>query len=246
MSMLTLGLRALLFRSRTLALFLLPLLIGTISVALAFTVSQSDLESVYPQLSAELFVSLVVARVALALGVSALDDERDAGTLPLLLATTPPRWRIVGAKLVAAWLATVVIALPAMLGVGLLGTRAGFPAGEVWAGSVATLLLTSAGYVSVFVLLSLVTSRSLLVGLGYIVIWEGSFATYVTSLRNLSIGSYGRRLIGSPWNADAIPFKVADVGIVGAVVVLVVLAAAAAVLAMRRLPHVDATASGAG
>ncbi|RKS71504.1 ABC-2 type transport system permease protein [Motilibacter peucedani] len=246
MSMFGLGLRALLFRSRTIALALLPLVVGAICAALAFSAQQSDLERVYPRLGADLFVSQLVALVALVLGVNAFDDERDSGTLPLLLATSTPRWRIVGAKLVAAWVATVLISLPGLVGCALLGSQAGLSTGEVWGSLFGALLLSAAGYVAVFVLLSLLTARSLLIGLGYVVVWEGSFATYVKSLRNLSIGSFGRRLIGSLYPDKGIPFKVADVGVTGAVVVLVAVSAVAAVLAVRRLPHVDATASGAG
>ena len=246
MSMTMLGLRALLFRSRTLALALLPLIVGAVSLALAVAAQPTDLRDAYPALSANLLVSLVVALVCLVLGVNAFDDERDGGTMPLLMATATPRWRIVVAKLVAAWLAALVVSLPAVLGVGVLGQRAGFPAGEVWSSLFGTLVLSCAAYVALFVLLSLLTARALLVGLGYIVVWEGSFATYVTSLRNLSIGAYGRRLVGVVWPTAEIPFKVPDIGVTGGGVVLLVVLLVGTGLAVWRLPHIDATSRSTG
>ncbi|RZS90237.1 ABC-2 type transport system permease protein [Motilibacter rhizosphaerae] len=244
--MLELGLRALLLRTRTLALALLPLVMAVVCVVLAFAVSQDKLADVYPDLGANLLVALVVALVALVLGVNAFDDERDGGTFPLLAATSTPRWRIVGARVVAAWIATVLVALPAVVGCGVLGSRAGFSAGEVWGSLLAMLVLTSGAYCALFVLLSLLTQRALLIGLGYVVVWETSFAAFVKSLRNLSIGAYGRRLVGAVWDPDQIPFKVPSVGVTGAVVVLVAVIAVGTGLAMRRLPHVDVNQSGGG
>ena len=246
MSMYALGLRALLLRTRTLGLALLPLLVGAIALAVAFAAQENDVRQAYSALGAQMFVSQVVALVSLVLGVNAFDDERDGGTLPLLMATTVPRWRIVGAKLAAAWTATVLVCLPALVGCAFLGSQGGFSAGRVWASLATSLVLSAAGYVSLFVLISLVSTRSLLFGLAYIVVWEGSFATFVKSLRNLSIGSYGRRIVGSSWAKADIPFKAADVGVVGALVVLVAVVVVASGLAMRRLPHVDALASGGG
>jgi ABC-2 type transport system permease protein len=68
----------------------------------------------------------------------------------------------------------------------------------------------------------------------------------VTSLRNLSVGAYGRRLVGAVWSQRTIPFKVPDIGVTGGAVVLACVLAVAGALAMWRLPHVDATSSGGG
>ncbi len=242
MSPLALALRALLLRGRTLALALLPLGVGVVAVAVALLADTGDLEGVYAVLGADLLVSLVVALVALVLGVNAFDDEREGGTMPRLMATATPRWRIVGAKLAAAWIATVTVCLPAVLGCGVLGTRAGLGTGEVWGSLVLTTALSSAGYVALFVLLSLLSRRSLLIGLAYVLVWEGLLATYATALKNMSVGAYGRRILGSAWDSGSVPFETADVGTLGAVAVLVGISVAAAVGSARRLPRVDANA----
>lgn len=241
MSMLALALRALLLRERTLALALLPLLVGSVAVGVALSADPTELEGVYATLGAELLVSVVIALTALVLGTDAFGDERDNGTLPLLMATATPRWRVVGAKIAATWVATVTVCLPAVVGVGVLGGRAGLPPGEVWTSLAVTTALAGAGYVGLFVLLSLLSARSLLVGLAYVLVWEGLLAGYATALRNLSVGAYGRRILGAVWDDDAVPFSVADTGPLAAAAVLLALAAVTGVLAARRLPHVDAT-----
>lgn len=242
MSSFGLAVRALLLRGRTAALALLPLFVGGVALAVALFAGRGELEGVYGTLGADLLISVVVALVALVLGVNAFDDEREGGTLPLLMATATARWRIVGAKLAAAWLSSVLVCLPAVLGCGVLGTRAGLGAGEVWGSLVLAVLASSAGYVALFVLLSLMSRRSLLIGLAYVLVWEGLLATYATALKNLSVGAYGRRILGAPWDATDVPFTVADVGIAAAVLGLAALAAVGFAAAARRLPQVDATA----
>jgi len=241
MSMFGLALRALLLRGRTLGLALLPLLVGIVALAIALTADPEDLEGVYATLGADLLVSLVIALVALVLGVNAFDDEREGGTLPLLMATSTARWRIVGAKLAAAWISTVLVCVPAVVGCGVLGSRAGLDAGQVWGSLVVAATASSAGYVALFVVLSLLSRRGLLIGLTYVLVWEGLLATYATALKNLSVGAYGRRILGAPWSTDAVPFQAADVGTVAAAALLVGLSAVGAVVAARRLPHVNAT-----
>ena len=239
MSVFALSLRALLQRGRTLALALLPLFVGVVAVAVALLADPGDLEQAYATLGADLLVSLVLALVALVVGVNAFDDEREGGTLPLLMATATPRWRIVGAKLAAAWLAAVVLSLPAVVGCAVLAARAGLDPPAAWGGLALAALTSTAGYVALFVLLSLVTARSLLVGLAYVLVWEGVLATYATALRNLSVGAYGRSVVGAPWEAGDVPFLTADLGPAAAAALLLAVAAAAALLAVRRLPRVD-------
>lgn len=238
MSLFGLAMRGLLLRGRTVGLAVLPLLVGITAVLVRAMAKPADHPDAYGALTAELSISLGVALVGLVQGVSAFSDEREGGTLALLLATTAPRWRIVGAKLAAAWLSTWLITLPAVIGCVVLGVS-GLPAGRVVGGALVASLLASGGYVGLFVLLSLLSRRGLLIGLAYVVVWEGSLATYTTALRNLSVGAYGRRLVAAPFAAGSIPFKVADVGLVGAVVVLVLLVAVTAALSAWRLPRID-------
>jgi ABC-2 type transport system permease protein len=241
MSVFGLTMRALLFRPRTMGLALLPILAGAVAVIVRFTAAEENLEEAFGLVSANLLLSLVVALVALVLAGNSFGDERDGGTLPLLMATATPRWRIVLDKFFAAWLATWVVCLPAVIGCAVLGTGApGLEAaGVVWSVLLSS-VLTAGAYSAAFVALSLISSRGLLIGLAYVVVWEGLLAGYTTALRNLSIGAYARRVVAAPFEAlSDVPFEVADVGVTGAVVVLSLIVVVGYALSAWRLPRLD-------
>ena len=100
MSLLALSLRSVVRGKRVLVVAALPLLIGLVALLIAANRS-GDSPDAYGTLGVELLV-LVVALVGLVLGVNAFGDERDEGTLGLLLATTLPRRQIVLTKYAAA------------------------------------------------------------------------------------------------------------------------------------------------
>jgi ABC-2 type transport system permease protein len=239
MTVFSLTLRALLFRGRTLGLALLPLIVGLGAVGAAIAVPERNIEDVYSAFSANLALSLVVALVSLVIGVNAFDDEREGGTLPLLMATATPRWRIVVAKLLAAWLTAVIVCIPALLGCAVLGASTSLSAGPLLWHLFLAVVLGSGGYTGLFVLLSLLSQRGLLIGLAYVVIWEGSLATYTKALRDLSVGAYAKRILASGYGPGSVPFTFSDAGPWVAAVCLVGLGLLCAVLASLRLPRMD-------
>jgi ABC-2 type transport system permease protein len=232
MSLLAMSLLSVLRVKRVLAVSSLPLLVGVFAVVLRVTAGDADRTGGYGTLAGEL-LPLVLGLVALVLGVNAFGDERDERTLGLLLATTLPRWRIAAAKYAAAAVVTWLACLPATLGFLVLATATDLP----WGTAVWSLLLASAlgaaAYVALFVLLSLVLRRAVLVGLAYLVLWEGLLAGTTTAFRNLSVGSYASRVAGAPFRD--IPFLVADASVLVAVAILVGVATAALAATARRL-----------
>lgn len=234
MTLLELSLRSVVRGKRVVAVVVLPLLIGLVTVLLAVTAGDADRSDAYATLGGELLV-LVVSLVGLVLGVNAFGDERDEGTLGLLLATTVPRPRIVLTKYAAAAAVTWLACLPATLGCLVLATATDLPLGTAVWSLVLTSLLAAAAYSGVFVLLSLVLRRAILVGLAYLVLWEGLLAGATTAFRNLSIGAYAGRVGAAPW--DDPPFDVADVSVGVAAVVLVAVTVAAVAAAAWRLPR---------
>lgn len=239
MSVFALTLRALLVRKRTFGLALLPFVVGLGAVAASLVPEQADRDDLYSAFSANLMVSLVVALVALVMGINAFDDEREGGTLPLLMATITPRWRIVVAKYLAAWITTVVVCVPAVLGCTVLGARTSYAPGRLFTHLCASVVLGAAGYTALFVLLSLLSTRGLLIGLGYVVVWEGALATYTRALRDLSVGAYARRVLAEGFAGGSVPFTFSDAGAGAATVVLVLLAVACAALSSVRLPRMQ-------
>ena len=234
MTLLELSLRSVLRGKRVIAVALLPLLVGFVAVMLAVTAGSADRSDAYATFGGELLV-LVIALVGLVLGVNAFGDERDEGTLGLLLATTVPRPQIVLTKYTAAFAVTWLACLPATVGCIVLATATDLSLGTVVGSLLLTSLLAAAAYSSVFVLLSLVLRRAILVGLAYLVLWEGLLAGATTTFRNLSVGAYASRVAAAPW--DEPPFDVADVSVAVAVVVLVVVTVATVAAAAWRLPR---------
>lgn len=234
MTLLELSLRSVVRGKRVIAVALVPVLVGFVAVMLAVTAGGADRSDAYATLGGELLV-LVLALVGLVLGVNAFGDERDEGTLGLLLATTVPRPRIVLTKYAAAFAVTWIACLPATLGCLWLATATDLSFGTAVWSLLLTSLLAAAAYSAVFVLLSLVLRRAILVGLAYLVLWEGLLAGATTAFRNLSIGAYASRIGAAPW--DDPPFAVADVSVGVAAVVLVVMTVGTVAAAAWRLPR---------
>jgi ABC-2 type transport system permease protein len=234
MSLLALSLRSVVRGKRVLFVAALPLLVGLVAVLLAVSAGDDDRTGAYATLGGELLV-LVVALVALVLGVNAFGDERDERTLGLLLATTLSRPRIVLTKYAAAATVTWIACLPAVAGCLVLATATSLDVSTAAWSLLLASALAAAAYAALFVLLSLLLRRAVLVGLAYLVLWEGLLAGATTAFRNLSVGAYASRITAAPW-ADP-PFETADTGVAAAVVVLVAVAVAAVAAAAWRLPR---------
>jgi len=233
MTLLAMSLRSVLRGKRVVAVALLPLLIALVAVLLRASAGDADRTGAYETLAGELLLPLVIPLVALVLGVNAFGDERDERTLGLLLATNLSRTRIALTKYAAAACVTWLACLPAVLACLVLATATDLALGTVAWSLLLSSVLAAAGYVAVFVLLSLVLRRAVLLGLAYLVLWEGLLATLTTAFRNLSLGAYVRRVAAAPF--DDPPFPVADTGAAAAVLVLLAVTALAVAASARRL-----------
>ena len=124
--------------------------------------------------------------VALIVGTAAIASEIEDGTAVYLMIKPISRWRIALAKAAVAAGMTVALVVPAVILTGILaGTRA-TPATSIFGFSIACLVGGSA-YAIAFMTLSVFTSRALLVGLAYTLIWEGVLAGLLEGTKFLSI-----------------------------------------------------------
>ena len=220
-----LTLRALLLQRRTILLVLLAL--APVLVAFIYAVAAKQGAHhlrFYSHMMQELFVPTIAAVVALVIGVSALGDEREDGTIYYLVATPQSRLGLIVTKVAAAWTATLLLLVPSVVVSALLILKGGVDASSIlW--PVAGVALATLAYCGVAGWLSLRTRRPIVIGVLYILLWEGSIATYAASADRLSIAAYGRALA-----AERLPEAAAAV--VSPAVATVVLAAAAVGLAM--------------
>jgi ABC-2 type transport system permease protein len=230
-----LTLRALLLQRRTIMLAVVVL--APVATALIYALARpggSDTMGFYSDIVQKLFVPAVAALVALVFGVSAFGDEREDGTILYLVATPQPRLELVVAKMAAAWTASLVLLVPSLVLSGLLGL-----------GSAASLrligwpllgvVLASLAYCAASSWLSLKTRRPVVIGVIYILLWEGSVATYAASAAKLSISAYGSAFV-----AHALPQSAPPVaGLVPSAVVLVAVVVLAALGAARSLGRTE-------
>ena len=182
-------LRALLGRRRTLLMLLLagiPILVGLIVRA-----NGPGVRDVGATLDG-LVVRVVLPLVALVFGTAALGSELEDGTAVHLLTKPIRRSTIVLAKITVAGTLTAAMLVPSTVLAGILLAR---PGSESLATTFALALGVLAGsylYVAVFVALSIVTRRGLLIGLGYALIWEGILAGLLPGSQVFSVRQYVR------------------------------------------------------
>ena len=233
-SLVMLTLRALLNRRRTLMLGLLGVLVVVIVVI--FRLSDPSPEQaleVTRQLLSDLALGVLLPLVAVIVGTAAIGSELDDGTIVYLLARPVPRWRIVLVKLLVSWVVVMILVVPATLIAGLIGQDD--PA--LAFGFAAAAAIGALEYTALFVMLSLLTSRALIVGLAYVVIWEGVVAGLFAGTRPLSVRQHALAVAEALGGGDAA--GIAEVALEVAVVAIILVVIVAAIVAVRRLETVE-------
>jgi ABC-2 type transport system permease protein len=185
-------LRALLGRRRTVLMILLagiPILVGLLVRA-----NTDGIDEVGPTLDG-LVVRIILPLVALVFGTAALGSELEDGSAVHLLTKPIGRTTIVLAKVAVAGTLTAALVVPPTVVTAILLTR---PGADV-AGNAASLavgaLAGSFLYASIFAALSVITSRGLILGLGYALIWEALLAGLLPGTQVFSVREYVRGIV---------------------------------------------------
>lgn len=235
--------RALLGRRRTLLVLLfltVPLLLSLLARAAPGTEGR---EEIAIGLLDNLVVRVVLPLVSLLIGTAVLGAEVDDGTIVFLLVNPVPRWEIVAAKLLVAEVVTLVLLVPvtalsgAILVAGLPGVDAHIAVGFTVGVAVGAVV-----YVAIFVAMSVVTSRALVLGLGYVLIWEGFLASLFAGTRNLSVREYTLSIAQAVSGVDITAGQAIAPAV--AVVMSAVVFVGAVVVAIRRLGSFSVTGGG--
>jgi ABC-2 type transport system permease protein len=175
-------------RRRSLGVVLLAVAPVLVAAVLAIGGGLGDSASLASDVFSTITLGLVIPLAALVFGTAALGTGIEDGTIVYLLVKPVPRRTVVLAAMLVATAATALLAVAATLLSGLL--LVGLTAPGLLAGTAAAAFLASLVYVVVFVALSLFTSRAFLVGLGYVLLWEGLVTTLLAGTRILSIREY--------------------------------------------------------
>jgi len=233
-ALLSLTLRGLLNRRRTLLLGLIGALILLVAVIYRLSgPAEAEASTFTGRLLADFGLGVLLPLVAVIVGTAAIGSELDDGTILYLLAKPIPRMLIVAIKLlVAAGVVTVLVALPILLA-GIIGTGGSAALGLAYAVAAAFGALE---YTAVFLALSLVTSRALVIGLAYVVVWEGVVAGLFAGTRIFSVRQHALAVGDALAEEGAVTAELAAASALGIGAAVALLAFG---LAVRRLERVE-------
>ena len=175
--------RGLFGRRRVLLLLPLPaLLVGLALICRAYDVRPDQWGT---PVIVGLGLAVVLPVIALIVGTGVLGSEVDDGTIVHILTKPLPRRDIILAKLgIAVGVTAVTTAVPLYIaGVLADSTKLGLALAAAAA-------VGACAYSALFLLLSLLTRRPVLLGLVYILVWEGLLGRFVSGTRVLSIEQY--------------------------------------------------------
>jgi ABC-2 type transport system permease protein len=202
-------------------------------VALAYRSGQShpDGERFALEAFTTLLLPILLPLTALIFATTALGSEVEDGTIIYLALRPVSRLEVVVAKLAAVILVTVIpIELASVvtyfLGVQAIGNSA------ILLALVLAAIAGSAAYCSLFLALGLIIPRrALIVGLAYVLVWEGTVAGLSSTLATFSVRRYVRGIIDNVAGASAVShahLHRTGLGGLSSVIVLVLITAAAA------------------
>jgi ABC-2 type transport system permease protein len=216
--------RALLGRRRT----ILMLLLAGAPVALGLLIRLGGSRpNALPTALEGLIVSSVLPLVALVFGTAALGSELDDGTAVHILTKPIPRWTIIVPKIAVAGGLTALLLVPSTLIAGvLIGGLDSRPLGLTVAYAVAV-AVGSFVYSTIFVALSAATSRGLVIGLGYSLIWEGLLSGALKGTQLFSVREYIRGMASAVAPPGRIESVVGANGFLFALIAIVVVTALA-------------------
>ena len=147
----------------------------------------------------QVVVGTLLPLSALVFGTTAFGGEIDDGTLVYLLVKPVPRWRVVLSKYAVAVLCTTLVVTVALFAPWFLMRSAAVPFAAPMAyfqGAMVGVVL----YTALFVMLGIMTRRSLVIGLFYVIAFEAVLSRSAPGVQALSIREF----------ANAVAQQVAD------------------------------------
>jgi ABC-2 type transport system permease protein len=233
MPVLGLTLRSLLGGRKAIALGLLAALPIVAAVVFA-TAGHIEPVLFWARLVQRLLLPTVTAFVAVVIGASAIGDEREDGTILYLAATPLTRVSLVLTKVLASWTASMALLVPSVLIAGIVALGPDASASLLlW--PLVAVALSAFCYCAVAAWLSLAIRRPVVIGVLYILLWEGSIATFAASADRFSIAAYGRAIAVE----GVIDVNAPGVSAPVAVIVLAIVSAVAIWAAARRMVRTE-------
>lgn len=211
-----LGVRSVFGRWRGALLFVLPLVLIAVSVLVRVLVGENATGAEHTLQRLGLVV--IVPLVALLATSGLLAPEIDDGSVSYLLAKPISRYTIVVSKLVVAAVCVVLFAAVPLFAAGMImltsspSLAVGFGVGSV-AGGLA--------YCALFALLSVMSRHAVVIGLIYLLIWEGLLGGLLDGVRWLSITRWSEAVIGELADLELVEDLPLTYAVIATAVVLV-------------------------
>ncbi|MCE0486189.1 ABC transporter permease subunit [Ornithinimicrobium sediminis] len=219
--------RSLFGRRRGVLLVVLPFLLVALSMAVALL---TEATSAVDPVTAVFGLGLVLPLVALLVSTGVIGPEIEDGSIVYLLATPVSRLSVAVSKQVVASVVTVVLGAGAVLTSALV-LAPGSPGQALALGLGA--VVAGLAYCGLFVALSALLRHGTVAGLIYVLVFEGLLASWLSGLRYLSVGSFGRRVAGAL--TDDLDLVVRDMSLVYGVVAALVFTVGGALVTAHRL-----------
>lgn len=190
---------ALVGRRRFWLLLAFPILMVALTVLIT---SMSDLDDPAWALVGEFGYTLVLPIVAILATSSVLGPEVDDGSIVYLLAKPVDRHVVAVSKWLVAWAATILVGSGSVLLAGLVAGG-----GDRAVGWWVAALVAGTAYSALFLALSAFTRHAVVIGLVFVLIWEGLLGGLLSGVAWLSLGQWGIRVgheisaaLGDPTN----------------------------------------------
>src|SRR5215831_203870 len=193
--------RALFGRRRFLLLLAFPVLL--VGLAILAVSLGGHLDEWGKPIIIALGVAIMLPVVALIVGTGVLGSEIDDGTLAHILAKPLPRSEIILSKLYVAIIVTALTTGIPLFLCAVIGGSVSLGLGLLFGAAVGAI-----AYSALFMLLSLLTRVPVLVGLAYILIWEGLLGRLLSGTSVLSIEQYVLTLAERVSHSDLLSSKV--------------------------------------
>jgi len=211
-----LGVRSIFGQWRGALLFVLPLVLLAVSVLIRVLVGEEDRATDHALYGLGMVV--IVPLVSLLATSGLLAPEIDDGSISYLLAKPISRYTIVVSKLVVAGACVVLFGAVPMLVAGMV-LRTDTP--SIAVGFAIGSLVGGVAYCAVFALLSVMTRHAVVIGLIYLLIWEGLLGGLLDGVRWLSISRWSGEIIGRIANLSLVDNLPAAYAVVATAVVIV-------------------------
>ena len=185
----TVTLRALLGRRRTLLMVLLAAMPVVLGLLIRANEDELGSEVLGPTIDG-LVIRIVLPLIALVFGTAALGMELEDGTGVHLLTKPVERWQIIVTKTLVAGTLTAILIVPSTVVSGLLMGGFNSTAIDITFAFALANIVGSYLYTAIFLVLSVITTRGLIIGLAYALIWEAVVAGLLPGSQIFSVREY--------------------------------------------------------